>query len=196
MASMKFNTSTVANLMSLIDEHKDELNEGEYVQMCNLMKHLHTNMNKQPPANVNTQPEAHTTGHVFTNRNAMTCVDDSLRIFTEFDRTYASSKLSVKDKYKVLCELHTNHSIDFIRLNNANNRVVKQMAERLKDVVSKRTLGSMYQEAKLQRRRDKRLSIEREITRFETMKVRLSTLSPTDACRIPYTELGRRVSLI
>ena len=195
MASMKFNTSTVANLMSLIDEHKDEFNEGEYVQMCNLMKHVHTNINKQPPASVNTQSAAHTTGHVFTNIRAIMCGDNSLRTLEVLNRANACSKLSVVDKYKVLCETHTNHSIDFIK-SRATNQVVKQMEERLKDVVSKRDLASMYQEAKLQRRCDKRLSIENEIRRFETMKGHLSILSPTDACRIPYTELGIRVNIL
>jgi len=190
--------------MSLIDEHKDELNEGEYVQMCNLMKHLHTNINKQPPANVNTQTEAlNTENYAYTIVNGIICyitnseaimrVNRSLECLINLNSANACSKLSVKDKHKALCEIHTNHSIDFIRSNQANNRLVKQMEERLKDVVSKRSLASMYQEAKLQRRCDQRLSIEREITRFETMKASLSTLSPTHVCRVPYIEFRHRV---
>ena len=41
MASMGFSSTTVASLMSLVDEHKEEVTEASYIEMCNALKHLH-----------------------------------------------------------------------------------------------------------------------------------------------------------
>jgi hypothetical protein len=41
MASMGFNESTVQTLMSLVDDHKDDLKEAQYIMVCNALVHLH-----------------------------------------------------------------------------------------------------------------------------------------------------------
>lgn len=38
---MKYNDNTLRNLMTLLDEHKGDVTEGEYIEMCNLLKDVH-----------------------------------------------------------------------------------------------------------------------------------------------------------
>ena len=40
MASMGFDKKTLIDLMSLVDDHKDDMNEATYVKMCNVMRTL------------------------------------------------------------------------------------------------------------------------------------------------------------
>lgn len=41
MASMKFSAKTVMNIMSIVDDHKEGVQEAEYIEMCNALKFLH-----------------------------------------------------------------------------------------------------------------------------------------------------------
>ena len=41
MASMQYDDNTLRNLMTLLDEHKGDVTEGEYIEMCNLLKDVH-----------------------------------------------------------------------------------------------------------------------------------------------------------
>ena len=41
MASMKFDQNTVSKIQYLIEEHKYDMEEGEYIEMCNATKYLH-----------------------------------------------------------------------------------------------------------------------------------------------------------
>ena len=50
MASMGFDQSTVIEMMSLVDEHRDGLKEVNYVKICNAMRYLHQHFTApQPP---------------------------------------------------------------------------------------------------------------------------------------------------
>jgi len=48
MASMSFDAPVVSVLMNLVDEHREELKESDYIKICNAMKHLHTVTNYNP----------------------------------------------------------------------------------------------------------------------------------------------------
>lgn len=39
--SIKFNNDTLQKIMTIIDDNKDTVNEGDYLKMCNAMKFLH-----------------------------------------------------------------------------------------------------------------------------------------------------------
>jgi len=45
MASMSFDVASVSVLMNLVDDHKDEIKEADYIKICNAMKHLHSTVN-------------------------------------------------------------------------------------------------------------------------------------------------------
>lgn len=38
---MEYDDNTLKNLMTLVDEHKGDVTEGEYIKMCNLLKDVH-----------------------------------------------------------------------------------------------------------------------------------------------------------
>ena len=42
MASVAFTTDTVSDLMELVDEHKGDIKEHTYIQICNLLMHVRT----------------------------------------------------------------------------------------------------------------------------------------------------------
>lgn len=44
---MGYSTSTVGSLMTLVDEHRDEIKESTYVEICNALKFLHDNKKRQ-----------------------------------------------------------------------------------------------------------------------------------------------------
>ena len=48
MASMGFDQSTVIEMMSLVDEHRDGLKEVNYVKICNAMRFLHQRFTAPP----------------------------------------------------------------------------------------------------------------------------------------------------
>lgn len=59
MASMGYSTSTVGSLMTLVDEHRDEIKESTYVEICNALKFLHDNKKRQEELrrqNLNVRP--------------------------------------------------------------------------------------------------------------------------------------------
>lgn len=56
MANTSFNNQAVMNLMTMLDDHKDEIKEGDYMQMCNALKCLHINTNRPPRPQQPTQP--------------------------------------------------------------------------------------------------------------------------------------------
>lgn len=45
---MGFTKDTVNHVMCLIDEHKEEMQESQYIQVCNLMKHIHEQQSHSP----------------------------------------------------------------------------------------------------------------------------------------------------
>ena len=47
MASMGFDLSSINEIMSLIDDNKDHVSEGEYLKLCNAMKFLHQSLSEQ-----------------------------------------------------------------------------------------------------------------------------------------------------
>jgi preprotein translocase subunit Sec63 len=44
MASMAFDTVSVSLLMNLVDDHKDEIKEADYIKICNALKVLQHNL--------------------------------------------------------------------------------------------------------------------------------------------------------
>jgi len=58
MASMRFDRSTVVEMMSLVDEHRDELKEADYVKICNAMRYLHQRTQETPRTPPTPTPQA------------------------------------------------------------------------------------------------------------------------------------------
>jgi hypothetical protein len=73
MASMGFDQTTVREMMSLVDEHRDELKEADYLKICNALKYLHQRIQTPPtptptPTSPLRSPFYQTTGPSETDR--------------------------------------------------------------------------------------------------------------------------------
>ena len=178
MASMNFDHSTIANLMSLVDEHKDEFKEGEYVQLCNAMKCLH-DQSQRPNGTGSTPRPAPSPAHVFTNTMAVERIQNSIR---RMERELLSNgRVTNADKLKVLRELFNTHSISEEGIQRyTETNIVNEMAYRLRYIVSYRTLKSMYQHAKEQRVVVNRPRLRAHIIEQEAKLARLNTFPPQD----------------
>jgi len=55
---MGFDQTTVVEMMSLVDEHRDELKEAEYVKICNAMRYLHQRTQAAPRQAPTPAPQA------------------------------------------------------------------------------------------------------------------------------------------
>ena len=179
MASMNFEHSTIANLMSLVDDHKDDFKEGEYLQMCNAMKFLH-NQTLRPCGTPQYTPTP--TPERFTNAHAASVIIDSIR---KMERDFASNgRVTNADKLKVLNELFIAHSISTQNINvRTDTERVGMMTRRVRQIVPARTLNAMYKEAKEQRIEVTRPRLRAHIIEQEAKLARLNTFPPQDAYR-------------
>lgn len=48
MASISYSSTTVNQLMNLVDEYRDTISEVDYIQMCNLLKDVHNGRVRRP----------------------------------------------------------------------------------------------------------------------------------------------------
>lgn len=170
---MNFDHSTIANLMSLVDEHKDDFKEGEYLQLCNAMKFLH-NQSQRPTG---TNPE-----HRFTNAMAADVIWNSI---SRMERVlFSNGRVINADKLKVLNELFNVHSLSKQGIQRyTESHIVNQMADRVRHLVPLKTLKSMYKEAKEQRVAANRPRLRAHIIEQEAKLARLSTFPPQDEYR-------------
>jgi hypothetical protein len=53
---MGYNTQTVQELMSLVDDHKEELKEATYIQVCNAIQELHRQASRPTPPPLQRRP--------------------------------------------------------------------------------------------------------------------------------------------
>jgi hypothetical protein len=191
MASMNFDMSTLSNLMSLIDEHKDEFKEGEYLQMCNAMKFLHHQTKHQhtPPRQDTHQPQPQhvpqTTQRpveIFTNAMAASIIMNTI---CEIERRLNSNGRVINvDKLKVLRELFAAHSISTQGINaRTNGDLVLAMTRRVAHIVPSRTINTMFQQAKQQRIENQRPILRSQIIEQEAKLARLNRFPPEDQYR-------------
>lgn len=154
MTSMTFDHSTISNLMSLIDEHKDDFTEGEYLQFCNMVKYLH--IQQQPTRPVD----------FFTNATAASLIQQIIE--EKEQRLRSNGCVCTRDKLKVLSEIYVAHSRPIPRqlrpvdiLNIMQKKVIK------KGWMSLDTLKIMYKDAKNERLELSRCHVRNEILRCE-----------------------------
>ena len=181
MASMNFDHSTIANLMSLVDEHKDEFKEGEYLQLCNAMKFLH-NQSQRPNGRGSTPVPPPQPVYRFTNGMAAEVISNSIRRLEH--ELLSNGRVTNADKLKVLRELFNAHSISEQGITrDTESHIVNQMANRVQDIVPLRTLKSMYQEAKEQRVEAKRPFLRTSIIEQEAKLAMLNRFPVEDEYR-------------
>lgn len=53
---MNFDSNTVSMLMNMVDDHKENIKEVDYLKICNAMKLLHYTVHQPTPTPVQHQP--------------------------------------------------------------------------------------------------------------------------------------------
>jgi len=170
MASMRFCLQTVGTLMSLVDEHKDELKESEYIEICNLLKHVHNQQSSRPaprpvpnhiptPTPPNTVP-AHVTA-------AITGIQFTLTELRE--RLNKNGRVTVGDKLVTLRSLLTTHSVEHpthlgLECQQAQVRRYLEKVQVHLPTIGTRDLTRMYRE-----KRDERVAREKGNIRNNTI---------------------------
>lgn len=179
MASMRFESSTVANLMSLVDEHKDEFKEGEYIQLCNAMKFLHNQTLRQQHTPSIPVPPQQT--DIVTNAMRLPSFINHLESLVIELR--APGRVQNVDKENVLERLFIAHSLDRDGLplwNPGTSGRIRMMLSRVSGIVPINALKRAYQEERDQRVETRRVQIQAKIRVLEAQIERLRTLPPND----------------
>lgn len=188
MASMNFDRSTVAELMSLVDDVRDELKEGTYLQMCNAMKYLHDRTQRPVPDNVQPPGTPQDSGqytpiHTPSGPERTTNVSVASAIHAHIQwlerELVCNGRVSNADKYSVLSALFAAHSISAHGITRTNGTsTVAQMQDRIGHIVPIRTLKNMYKEAKEQRIEADRPTTRRQIIVQEATLARINRYPP------------------
>ena len=184
MASMRFSTQTTGTLMSLVDEHKDELKESEYIEICNLLKHVHNQQSARPaprpvptPTPPTPTPPDTVPAYVMADITNIRFTLTGLR-----ERLNKNGRVSVGDKLETLRSLLTNHSVEHpthLGL-ECQQAQVRRYLEKVHDnlpTIGTRDLARMYRE-----KRDARVAREkRDIreARIPTLEAELADLRTT-----------------
>ena len=111
MTSMAFDNNTVTEIMSLIDEHKDNIQEGEYIKICNAMKYLHEQSIKSKQQKysdtIPIDPDIYMRtliNNIYKKVRELTTSKQQLETFIELNEpiTTYKGRLSLQDKHNVL----------------------------------------------------------------------------------------------
>lgn len=188
MASMDFDSLTVTNLMSLVDEHKEEFKEGEYLKLCNIMKFLYNQVQTRSNMTSHT-PAPFTVPSVVPIRLTNRAVADGIRrtIIHLQNSLSANGRVTVQDKLDVLNDIFRRNSISisFDSTSTTRTQLVNQMECRLKEmmIVNVNYLHNKYQTAKRDRLQRERSRVQNQIREQQIRLESLSSLPPND----PYT---------
>lgn len=103
MASMSYTNQTVTELMSLVDDHKDEFSEQTYIQMCNAMKVLHQQSQQpKPPPTTVFRPSSSTNAQIEMDRHGIEAITEEIESKQTEINNCRPGKVKNVDKYLVL----------------------------------------------------------------------------------------------
>jgi len=193
MASMGFHLNTIIAMMSIIDEHKDDTNEATYVEMCNALKHLHTQCKsheystqpqQQPQQQQQQQPYAHI-------QLQLSRLDRQIEYLQSL--IVSNGRVTNQDKVKALRAILDNFSIEYRSSTEVSNNRVTELNNILFTQLSgnnqltaegvqhlTRNLTRLYQECKNERvERDRALYRSRvEILQNERQHILNNVITP------------------
>ena len=168
---------TLATLMTLVDKHTDDLKEGEYLAVCNLLRDLHRGAHVMQAARVTdfppysegwmTQRRLETTGRrleLHTSSSARVKISDKMDVM----RTHYPDIFSMTCENPLLPLLMSPST----RIFHMENHVIGDGADK---AARKRALTRLYQARRDQRHETERATIVATIT---ALTERLSQLTP------------------
>ena len=180
MAAMNFDQKTVSDLMSLIDDHKDDVNEADYIKICNAMKYLHQRTT-QPQPQPQPQPQEffptlqRTDFPPSQNRLDLLALQNRVRelrrLKTSLERSVQfhlsesrnNGRLILQDKHNVLINL-LGLTDNFNRTNFSWTGLLKEMEKHVFDqeIVTLKNLKTLYYDEKNSRMHAKRQDAYRQ----------------------------------
>ena len=179
---MNTTRQTLTTIMSLVDNHKDDLSEGEYLTVCNVMRDLHrATTQPEPPQPEPTQPIQFRES-VFPVGSQGWFLEGRLmylnRELMKFDRT--QPRIKVVDKLDVFKQFYhdTYTSICgnpryYCHCDSSKALLIE--TQLIDNGIRERLLKQLYRE-----RRDQRRTAEREaiVEAAATLAVELANLNP------------------
>ena len=184
MASMNFDKKTVCDIMSLIDENKDDINEASYIKMCNAMRSLHqlvSQMETTPSSqsyNTTTPPTGQTTNNNVTLPQLTSLREDITTQINQMETALRNwpNRLMPTDKYTAIVM----HLPDIFNISGIDETLniaskIKEMETYVlsNNLISKRDIKKAYDEQKIIRINDEKISTQNRLERFI---VRLSSV--------------------
>lgn len=169
MASMNFDQKTVSDLMSLIDDHKDDIIEADYIKICNVMKFLHQRTSQPQCPQVLQRTDFPPHSDLLARYNSLHCrVRELNRLKISLERSVSfhlsesrdNGRLTLQDKHNVLVHL-IGLTNDFYRTNcKPNNALLKEMEKHVLDqeITTLTNLKKMYYDEKKSRMSVKHLN--------------------------------------
>jgi len=186
---MGFNRDTVVSMMSIIDEHKDDTTEACYIEMCNALKHLHSQCKPREDTQSHYPPQSNQ--HPYSQIQIQ--VDRLDRQITYLQSLIVSNgRVTNQDKVKALTMILDNFSIEYRSSTVVNNIRVFELKNILFTQIGNtqlttdgvqhltRNLTRFYQECKNERvERDRSLYRGRmEILQNERLNIMNTIVTP------------------
>ena len=163
---------TLTTLMTLVDKHSDDLKEGEYIMVCNLLRDIHRGANVQQPTGV-TDFAAQSEGWRIQRR-----LESARR--EEYIHTHTSPRVKISDKMYIFgahypdivgwAEAYHCGQCDTEKIRHMECSVLMQYG-----VVVHSYLTRLYQSRRDQRHETERTAV---LARITTLTERLSQLTP------------------
>jgi len=133
---MNFDKNTISVMMALLDDHKDDVKESEYIKICNALKFIHNKLNM-----IQTDPQP--------NSERLNYLTTRIAYFDSVINNMGNGRVTNGDKVKTLMclldELSILYSHDPYDIIVTTNNRVKELEDLLTNNISRTTLRSKYQ---------------------------------------------------
>ena len=174
MSAMNIDLPAVRALFDLVDEHKDELKESDYIKICNGMKILFQKCN-ETPAPAPTNRPYYVTNSIMLNswRLLLQNLRNKLMYFEN-----NNGRVNQNDKVVVLNDLFQSHSLQVPQDVQSTYAHIKCMEFMIRDrkCVNLTTLKTLYQNQRDIRRSEEKQVLINKISHREQLIARMELL--------------------
>lgn len=173
---MGFYIDTIVSMMSIIDEHKDETTEACYVEMCNALKHLHSQCKSRMETPAQSQPAFEQYRYQPEQPQPLSRVQLQINHLDRQIAYYESlivsnGRVTNQDKVKALQAILDNFSIEYPVSNEVNNNRITQLKNILFSQLTNETHQMTTEGIQYLNRNITRLYQEYKNQRIETERV-------------------------
>ena len=151
---MTFDNTTISAMMSLLDDHKDEVKESDYIKICNALKFIHNKLNKQEQFSIsNSINEERINAHQTARINYLT---RRIAYFDSIINAIGNGRVINLDKIKSLQNVLNERNIPYtpdqfsyiVTTNERVNELENLLFSSVNINISRSMLRTMYQETR------------------------------------------------